>query len=123
VVAEPLADLPAVAGRIKGGITEGDEDLVWSLIRDASALVRAEFSDVDVRIEAGTLDADDVAGVVAGVVKRIYLSPGDMVESETVGPFGVRYRDGMFLRATDRAILGVGATGAVTGARSVRMGY
>ena len=60
------------------------------------------------------------------MVKRAYLAPGDGVESQTAGPFGVRYNNptgDLFLRAAERVILAGAGTVASSGARSVRMGY
>lgn len=60
------------------------------LLRIVSALIRSEFSDIDDRIEAGTLDIELPKFVACAAVKQAMVA-GDLVgvteSSETVGPF------------------------------------
>lgn len=76
-------------------LSDAEITVATALLRVASRVVRARFPDVDDRIAAGNLDAQDVADVVALMVKRAMLSPAaDGVESQaqTAGPFSVSNR-------------------------------
>lgn len=119
----PLAAFSDVQKRARGASL--DRELVDALLMDASVMVRAEFADVDARITAGSLDPMAVVSVVANMVKRAVLAPGDGVKSDTAGPFGVTYDNphgDLYFKASERATLGAG-TSVAGGARSVRMGY
>lgn len=48
-----------------------DQVLVETLLRAASAIARKEVPSIDARMTAGTLDADLVVEVVAGMVVRV----------------------------------------------------
>lgn len=52
-------------------------------------MVVSRFGDVDARVLAGTLTAQTLRRVVAGMVKRAMMSPIEGVEqsTETAGPF------------------------------------
>lgn len=59
-----------------------------TLIGRASRKIRRRWSDVDDRITAGTLTAEDVADVVAEMVQvAMTQTPGVSQISETAGPF------------------------------------
>lgn len=59
------------------------------LLSDASAKVRRRFPTVDARITAGDLEAQEVAAVVAGMVRRAMTQPAEGVlsVSQGAGPF------------------------------------
>ena len=88
-MAEPLATTADVEALWRT-LSESETTVAESLIRVASRVIRARYGDVDDRILAGTLDAQDVADIVAAMVKRAMLSPAaDGVESYAhgAGPF------------------------------------
>ena len=94
----------------------------WVLIGDASRKLRSRAKryrvDLDARIAAGDLGAQDVAAVVVAMVKRVMLSgDADGIESlqQTAGPFGVsaKYSNPMgnlYVTAQDLADLGIVTT-------------
>ena len=90
-MATPLAT-PSDVEAVWRSLSAEETSLADALLRVASRVVRARYSDVDARITAGTLDAQDVADIVALMVKRSMVSPvGDGVEqqSQTAGPFSI----------------------------------
>lgn len=120
----PLADLGAVAALLPGNVVPAESEVFVSALLDgASDLVRAQFGGIDDRIAADNPSGEAVSRVVAAMVKRAFLDPG-IVESQTAGPFGMKFRDdALYLRSYERAILAGVGTVASSGARSVRMGY
>lgn len=93
-------------------LTPAESGTVNALLDDASALLRAEYPDIDDRIATGNLDADVVAGIVAGMVKRSLMSPepGITQESETAGPFSHSHQfanpyGDVFLTKADRTLI------------------
>lgn len=87
------------------------------LLGDASAIVRSEAPAVDVRIAAGTLDADLVKAVVAGMVKRAMLASdveGISAQQEIAGPFQRQQTfsnplGNLYLTKQDKRLLGMSA--------------
>lgn len=87
----PYADAADVAARWRT-LTPAETTVSTTLIDDASSMVRSRWADVDARVAAGTLAAEDVRRVVAGMVKRAMVAgqvDGVESQSQTAGPFGV----------------------------------
>jgi hypothetical protein len=75
-------------------LTPEEQNRAETLIDRASRKIRRRWPDVDDRITAGTLAADDVADVVAEMVQvAMTQTPGVSQESQGAGPFqqGVTY--------------------------------
>lgn len=90
-MADPLATTDDLEDLWRS-LSDSETTVATALLRVASRVVRARYSDVDARILSESLDAQDVADVVALMVKRAMLSPAaDGVEqqSQTAGPFGI----------------------------------
>jgi hypothetical protein len=95
-------------------LTPAETSIVNALLDDASALLRAEYPDIDDRIATGNLDADVVAGIVGRMVKRSLVSPDLPLQHETenAGPFSISrqftftnpYAD-VFLTKADRTLI------------------
>jgi hypothetical protein len=73
-MADPFATPEDVAARWRE-LTGPEEARAEVLLGDASRIVRRRWPDIDARITAGTVDADDVRMIVAGMVKRAMLGP------------------------------------------------
>lgn len=89
------------------------------LLGDASAILRAECSDVDARLSAipPTLDADIPKMIVCAMVKRAMLAGADVegvtATQQTAGPFSqsLTYSNPMgnlYLTKAERRLLGCG---------------
>lgn len=75
-------------------LTDDERSRADALIDRASRKIRRRWPDVDDRIAAGTLDAGDVADVVAEMVQvAMTQTPGVVQTNEAAGPFsqGVTY--------------------------------
>lgn len=102
-------------------LSAAETTVATALLRVASRVVRARYADVDDRIAAGSLDKQDVADVVALMVKRAMLSPAaDGVEqqSQTAGPFGIsnKYANAegnVYLTAEEKLLFDVAASATV----------
>lgn len=110
-MAEPFA-APADVEALWRPLSDAEVNVANSLLRIASRIVRTNFPDVDARISAGSLAAEDVADVVALMVKRAMQGPeSDGVESDTwtAGPFGrnVKYSnpDGNLYMTSEEKLL------------------
>jgi hypothetical protein len=69
-------------------LTDTEDDYIYDLCRQASILLRAAVPSVDDRITAGTLDAELVGVVLAGVIKRYLDNPkGLSTISVSTGPY------------------------------------
>lgn len=69
-------------------LSEQEETRAAALIDRASRKVRRRWTDVDDRITAATLDADDVSDVVLEMVQvAMTQTPGVSQQSEGSGPF------------------------------------
>jgi hypothetical protein len=68
-MADPFADPSDVAARWRP-LSDVESATASALLDDASALIRAEYPDIDSRIAAGVLSAASVLAVTAGMVKR-----------------------------------------------------
>lgn len=90
---DPLAT-PADVADIWRPLSTAEQSQATNLIVKASALLRAHAPfDVDARLALETtdpdrLDAEVVASVVAGIVKRVMVNPDSAVSAtESVGPY------------------------------------
>lgn len=89
-----------------------DQELVDSaiLIDRASRLIRRNFQDVDARISAGDLTAEEVADVVCAMVERaLLLKVGVRSSTEQRGPWSetatyTNATGGLYLTDDDRAV-------------------
>lgn len=81
-------DVSTLLGR---PLTDAEVPGAMVRLRRASRIIRTRWSDVDARLEASTLDAEDVADVVAAMVARSIQRPADGVQQyqQTTGPFAV----------------------------------
>lgn len=70
-------------------LTSDETNIAYTLVEDASALIRARFPGIDAQVTSGGLDAAIPRMVVAGMVKRALIAPDDGVsqESQTTGPY------------------------------------
>lgn len=69
-------------------LSEQDQARAEALINRASRKVRRRWTDVDDRIAAGTLDAEDISDVVLEMVQVAMTQiPGVAQQSEGSGPF------------------------------------
>lgn len=69
-------------------LTSEEQTRATALIARASRKIRLRWPDADARIDAGTLDADDVRDVVAEMVQvAMTQTPGVSQESQDAGPF------------------------------------
>lgn len=87
----------AAAFATDGNVTElyGDldpEDVgkVNALLRRASAIIRAQVYQVDLRIAGGLLDVQTVTDVCVDMVIRVLRNP-DGVKQETIGPIATTF--------------------------------
>jgi hypothetical protein len=110
-MADPFADPSDVAARWRP-LSDEESATASALLDDASALIRAEYPDIDSRIAAGVLSAASVLAVTAGMVKRAMIAPADGVsqQSETVGPYSHSQSfsnplGNVFLTAADRVLI------------------
>lgn len=95
-------------------LSSQEEATASALLVDASFRVRRRFPTVDARIAAGTLDALEVVGVVAGMVKRAMLAGGEdgvAQLTEAAGPYSSSRRyvnplGNLFFTADDIDALG-----------------
>lgn len=114
-MAEPLAE-PADVEALWRPLSDDEATVATRLLRIASRIVRTRYPDVDDRIAAATLAAEDVADVVAMMVKRAMQAPAaDGVESAswTAGPFGTNTKysnpDGnLYMTAEEKLLFGEG---------------
>jgi hypothetical protein len=86
---KPLAVIGHVVDQY-GALTAAQESLVRSLLRAASAMIRARIPSVDTMIADGRLDPDLVALAATNMILRILRNPGGL-RSKTVGPFSYTY--------------------------------
>jgi hypothetical protein len=115
MTAAPFATPSDVEDRWRD-LTDAEEARAEVLLGDASRIVRRRWPDIDARIAAGDLDADDVLMVVAGMVKRAMLGPdvdGVTEQTEAAGPFSVarKYSNplgNLYLSASDIETLAAG---------------
>lgn len=119
-MADPLATVGDLVARWRS-LSSAEEDVAEVLIADASAQVRAEVSDVDARVEAGTLDPILLTRVVTGMVKRAMIAGdtglGVSGTQETTGPFSQSFNyanpmGDLYLTKAERRLLGGGRTAA-----------
>lgn len=84
----PFADNTDVSIRWRT-LSTSEQQQADALCSDASAVIRARFPGIDSQVTGGTVDADTLTMVVAGMVKRAMLGGADGVTSAslTVGPF------------------------------------
>lgn len=87
-MADPFADNSDVSARWRP-LTTDEQATADVLCSDASAIIRARFPGIDSQVIGGSVDADTVTMVVAGMVKRAMLGGANGVTSDTttVGPF------------------------------------
>jgi hypothetical protein len=87
-MAEPFATASDVAARWRP-LSPAEETVADTLVADASALIRARFPGIDGQVASGAVDADILAMVVAGMVKRALIAPepGVSQESSGTGPY------------------------------------
>ena len=85
---DPLASVEDVEEAWRT-LTADEQSRASALIARASRKIRARWSDVDDRISAGTLTAEDVADVVAEMVQTAMTQPFPGAEqfSQAAGPF------------------------------------
>lgn len=83
-MATPFATSADVAARWRP-LTSAEADIADVLAGDASALIRQRFPGIDASIAAGSLDAELVTMVVAGMVKRALIAPLDGVSQQSAG--------------------------------------
>lgn len=81
----PLATVGDVAAQF-GSMSTAQQGLASTLLRGASALLRARVPDLDARIAAGTLDPSLAALAATNLVLRVMRNPTGL-RSKTVGPF------------------------------------
>jgi hypothetical protein len=86
---KPLAATGHVAEQF-GALTSDQEVLVKSLIRAASAMIRARLPLVDAMIADGRLNPDLVALAITNMILRVLRNPSGL-RSEAVGPFSRAY--------------------------------
>lgn len=60
-------------------LTAAETAIAPAWLDDASAVVRAQFADIDTRVTAGTPAAADVAGIVARMVMRVLQNPDGLI--------------------------------------------
>lgn len=70
-------------------LTSAEEVVAQTLIDDASMVLRSRFPGLDDQVTAGSVDANAVVMVVAGMVKRAMIAPADGIsqQSESTGPY------------------------------------
>lgn len=87
-MAAAFANYQDVAARWRP-LTTAEESVADVLAMDASALIRARFPGIDAQVANGSVDADVLTMVVAGMVRRAMIAPleGVSQDSETVGPY------------------------------------
>lgn len=73
-----------------GDIDADDLPKVAALARRASAIIRAQVYEVDMRIEQAQLDAQTVTDVCVDMVIRVLRNP-EGVKQETIGPIATTY--------------------------------
>jgi Gp19/Gp15/Gp42-like protein len=112
-LADPFATPSDVEARWRP-LDEAETARAAVLLADASRMIRRRPWNVDARIAAGTLDAEDVRMVVAAMVRRAMLgvetADGVTEQAETVGPFQVNRKfsnplGNLYLSADDVAVL------------------
>lgn len=100
-------------------LSSGERVIATTLLGDASAILRAECSDVDARLSAipPTLDADIPKMIVCAMVKRAMIAGADVegvtAHQQTAGPFSqsLTYSNPMgnlYLTKAERRLLGCG---------------
>lgn len=87
-MAAPFATSDDVAARWRP-LSPAELQVADVLAGDASSLIRARFPGIDAQVVAGSIDANVLAMVVSGMVKRALIAPADGIasQSETVGPY------------------------------------
>lgn len=116
----PLAAVEDIA-RGWRGLTSDEETVVAALIDHASLIVRAKIPTVDSRLADGSLSADLVAAVVAGMVRDVLDSPPVGMQSWTVDDYTERFYEverRLTLHPADLDLLAL--PGALTGAFTIR---
>lgn len=94
---DPFATAEHVAGLWRA-LTDDEATLADNYLAAASRIIRAEVSDIDDRIDAGTLDAELAGDVAVAMVLRVMKNPnGVRQRSET-------YADFSFSETVDQAI-------------------
>lgn len=86
---KPLAATGHIAEQF-GALSGDQETLVASLIRAASAMIRARIPLVDTMIGDGRLNPDLVALAITNMVLRVLRNPSGL-RSEAIGPFSRAY--------------------------------
>lgn len=101
-----LATVADVEMRL-GGTSFNDQALVESLLRAASAIARKEVPSIDGRMTAGTLDADLVTEVVAGMVVRVLRNrvPDEMLSLAEDAPVPDGWDSTVRLTGREKALL------------------
>lgn len=121
-MAEPFA-AAADIGEGWRPLTGPESDRARVLTAKASRYLRAEFPEVDARIEAGTLDPELVRDVVCDMVRRVLVVPTDqpamtqMQQSAGIFSQGVTFANpgaDPYLTKADRRRLGMSAQRATT---------
>lgn len=95
-------------------LTQQETTQAEVLLSDASRMVRRQYPRTDERIAAGTLEREEVAAVVAGMVKRAMIGAdveGVTQQNQTAGPFArqVTFANPMgnlYFSAADKLVLG-----------------
>lgn len=73
-------------------LTPSEATVAATLIDDASSMIRARWSDVDARLDNGSLLASELVRVVANMVKRAMmngLTEGVEQQTQNAGPFAL----------------------------------
>lgn len=85
----------------------GDHALVETLLRAASAIARKEVPSINARMTAGTLDADLVTHVVAGMVVRVLRNrvPDELMALGEDSPVAEGWDSTLRLTAREKALL------------------
>ena len=119
---EPFADVDDVQAAWLGApLTDTQLSAAPILLAYASAVLRSRFKTIDARVTSGALDGDLPRLVAVQMVKRVLENPASTVESETAGPFTVRYRDvADLLTLTDAEIRLLVPASKRAGVRSIR---
>jgi hypothetical protein len=80
------ANADDVLTRLGRGLTDEELTLVETRLADAERLIRRTITDMDARVDAGTIDAEDVKQVEAQMVLRLVRNP-EGVYQETDGNY------------------------------------
>jgi hypothetical protein len=104
-MADPFATPPDLLAGY-GPLTPDETSRAAVLLADASRRIRRRWPDIDVRIAAGQLDAEDVRMVACAMVHRAMPSsvstPGVTEQADTAGPFEVTRKFGRYPAAPGR---------------------